>query len=54
MNISKLFNKSFNKPDESFNIIYFKRLLLNFIINNNISFKVITILSFKKLFNYLK
>jgi hypothetical protein len=54
MSISESFNKSFNKPDEGFNIIHFKRLLLNFIIYNNISFKVIITLSFKKLLNYLK
>jgi hypothetical protein len=50
MSISESFNKSFNKPDKSSNIVYFKRLLLNFIINNNISFKVVTTLSFE---NYL-
>jgi hypothetical protein len=54
MSISESFNKSFNKPDERFNIVYFKRLLLNFIVSNNISFKVITTLSFEKLLNYLK
>jgi hypothetical protein len=47
-------SESFNKPDKGFNIIHFKRLLLNFIINNNISFKVVTTPSFKKLLNYLK
>jgi hypothetical protein len=54
MSISKSFNKSFNKPDQGSNIVHFKRLLLNFIINNNISFKVVTTPSFKKLLNYLK
>jgi hypothetical protein len=54
MSISESFNKSFNKLDEGSNIVHFKRLLLNFIINNNISFKVVTTLSFEKLLNYLK
>jgi len=38
-----------NKPNNVKLAIYFKRLLLNFIINNNISFQAIIILSFAKL-----
>jgi hypothetical protein len=48
-----LYNKYINKKGEPFIIEHFKRLLLNFIIFNNISFKVIITLSFKKLLNYL-
>ena len=43
------FNKSTSNKDENFTIVHFKRLLLDFIVNNNISFKAITTLSFKKL-----
>ena len=48
-----LYNKHINKKGEPFTIEYFKRLLLNFIISNNISFRAITTLSFKKLLDYL-
>jgi len=48
-----LFNKYSNKKEEPFTIKFFRRLLLNFIISNNISFRVIITLSFKKLLNYL-
>jgi hypothetical protein len=48
-----LYNKYINKKGEPFTIEYFKRLLLNFIISNNISFRVIITLSFKKLLDYL-
>jgi hypothetical protein len=47
--IRESFNKSGNKLNNIKLIIYFKRLLLNFINNNNISFRVITTLSFIKL-----
>ena len=47
--IRESFNKSSNKPNNIKLVIHFKRLLLNFIINNNISFRAITILSFAKL-----
>ena len=42
-----------NNREKSFTIRHFKRLLLNFIISNNISFKAIITLSFKKLLDYL-
>ena len=48
-----LYNKHINKKGEPFTIEHFKRLLLNFIISNNISFRAITTLSFKKLLDYL-
>ena len=48
-----LYNKYINKKGEPFIIEHFKRLLLNFIISNNISFKTIITSSFKKLLNYL-
>ena len=48
-----LYNKHSNKKEEPFTIDLFKRLLLNFIISNNISFRAITTLSFKKLLDYL-
>ena len=51
--ISSLFNKQSGQREESFTINHFKGLLLNFIINNNISFRAITIPSFKKLISYL-
>jgi len=47
--IRESFNKSGNKLNDVELVIHFKRLLLNFIINNNISFRAITILSFAKL-----
>jgi len=49
MSITKSFNKATNQTSKGFTIVHFKRLLLDFIIYNNISFKVITTLSFKKL-----
>jgi hypothetical protein len=48
-----LFNKQTGAREESFTINYFKILLLNYIILNNISFKAITTPSFKKLLDYL-
>ena len=48
-----LFNKYSNKKEKPFTTKFFRRLLLNFIISNNISFQVIITLSFKKLLNYL-
>ena len=51
-----MFIDSFNRQpekEESFNINHFKRLLLDFIVNNNISFKAITTPSFKKFIKYL-
>ena len=48
-----LYNKHINKKGEPFTTEHFKRLLLNFIISNNISFRAIITLSFKKLLNYL-
>ena len=53
MTINSLFNKQSGQREEGFTITHFKKLLLNFIINNNISFRAITILSFKKLLSYL-
>ena len=53
MSITNSFNRQSSKREEGFTITYFKRLLLNFIINNNISFRAITTLSFKKLIKYL-
>jgi hypothetical protein len=47
------FNKSTSNKDENFTIVPFKRLLLDFIVNNNISFRAVTTLSFKKLLTYL-
>jgi hypothetical protein len=52
--IRESFNKSGNKPNDVEPIIHFKRLLLNFIINNNISFRAITTPSFAKLLQYFK
>jgi hypothetical protein len=51
--IINAFNRGSSIPIEAFNINYFKRLLLAFIIANNISFRAITTSSFKKLLNYL-
>ena len=51
--IRESFNKSGNKPNNIELIIHFKRLLLNFIINNNISFKIVITSSFKRLIAYL-
>jgi len=48
MSIIDSFNRQLEK-EESFNINYFKRLLLDFIVNNNISFRAIITSSFKKL-----
>jgi Zn-dependent M16 (insulinase) family peptidase len=49
MSITESFSKATSKTSESFTIVYFKRLLLDFIVNNNISFRVIITPSFKKL-----
>jgi hypothetical protein len=53
MSISESFSKSASQTDEGFTITHFKSLLLDFIVNNNISFCTVTTLSFKKLFTYL-
>ena len=54
MSIISSFNKGSSNTDlESFTITHFKRLLLDFIVNNNISFYIGTTLSFQKLLNYL-
>ena len=42
-----LYNKHINKKGEPFTIEHFKRLLLNFIISNNISFKAIIVAGLK-------
>ena len=51
--IRESFNKSGNKPNNIKLIIHFKKLLLNFIISNNLSFRLVTTKSFIKLLNYL-
>jgi hypothetical protein len=51
--IDKLFNKKSGQREESFTINHFKRLLLSFIINNNISFRAVNTPSFKSLLKYL-
>jgi hypothetical protein len=51
--LSSMFNKHIRQREESFIINHFKRLLLNFIVNNNIFFRAITTPSFKKLLDYL-
>jgi hypothetical protein len=53
MSITESFSKATSQTSESFTIVHFKRLLLDFIVNNNISFRVITTPSFKKLLQYL-
>ena len=53
MSITESFNKQPGEKEEGFIITYFKRLLLDFIVNNNIYFRVVTTLSFKKLIQYL-
>ena len=48
MSIISSFNKGSSNTDlESFTITHFKRLLLDFIVNNNISFYIVTISSFE-------
>jgi hypothetical protein len=49
MSTTKSFNKATSQTSKDFTIVYFKRLLLDFIVNNNNSFRAITTLSFKKL-----
>jgi hypothetical protein len=49
MFITESFSKATSQTSKGFTIVHFKRLLLDFIINNNISFRAITTLSFKKL-----
>ena len=49
MSITKSFNKATSKTSKGFTIVYFKRLLLDFIVNNNISFRAIITSSFKRL-----
>ena len=51
--INSLFNRQSGQREETFTINHFKRLLLSFIINNNISFRAITTPSFKLLLKYL-
>jgi hypothetical protein len=51
--IISVFNKHTGHREKSFTVNYFKRLLLNFIINNNISFRAVTTPSFKQLLEYL-
>jgi Zn-dependent M16 (insulinase) family peptidase len=53
MSITESFNKQPGEKEEGFTITYFKRLLLDFIVNNNISFRVVTTPSFKKFIKYL-
>ena len=53
MSIISSFNKGPSNMEEAFTITHFKRLLLDFIVNNNISFRVVIILSFQKLLSYL-
>ena len=53
MSITELFNKATSQTSEGFTIVHFKRLLLDFIVNNNISFRAITTPSFKKFIKYL-
>jgi len=48
MSIISSFNKGSSNTDlESFTITHFKRLLLDFIVNNNISFRVVTTRAFE-------
>src|ERR1700693_973772 len=51
--INNLFNKQSGQREESFTINHFKKLLLSFIINNNISFRAVNTPSFKLLLKYL-
>jgi hypothetical protein len=53
MSITESFSKATSQTSEGFTIVHFKRLLLDFIVNNNISFRAITTPSFKKLLQYL-
>ena len=53
MSITESFSKATSQTSESFTIVHFKRLLLDFIVNNNISFRAIITPSFKKLLQYL-
>jgi hypothetical protein len=46
-------NKRPKSPEEKFNLIKFKKLLLNFIITNNLSFRSITSKSFREVLVYL-
>lgn len=54
MSLPESFNKSTSDIEESFTINHFKTLLLDFVINNNISFRAITTPSFRRLLSYLK
>ena len=49
MSITESFSKATSQTNKGFTIVHFKRLLLDFIVNNNISFRVNIIPSFKKL-----
>jgi hypothetical protein len=54
--INDFFNKSrsLKRPKSPvFDVVQFKSLLLNFAIANNISFRAVTSISFKKLLDYL-
>jgi hypothetical protein len=53
MSIVDSFNRASGEREEGFTIVHFKRLLLDFIVNNNISFRAVTTHSFKKLLKYL-
>jgi len=54
MSITQSFNKATSQTDGGFTIVYFKRLLLDFIVNNNISFRAVITPSFITLLKYLK
>ena len=51
--IAEAFKKQSGPVEESFTINHFKRLLLSFIVSNNLSFKCVITLSFIKLLKYL-
>ena len=53
MSITESFNKLASQSNKGFTITHFKSLLLDFIVNNNISFRAIITPSFKRLLNYL-
>ncbi|KAH6716507.1 hypothetical protein BKA61DRAFT_655233 [Leptodontidium sp. MPI-SDFR-AT-0119] len=61
LSLKESFNNNNQQDDEleeeekeaSFMISHFKRLLLNFVVSNNISFRAVTSISFRKLMAYL-
>ena len=53
MSITESFSKVTSQTSKGFTIVHFNRLLLDFIVNNNISFRAVTTPSFRKLLNYL-